>query len=379
MKTSVFLKELFPKTLNYRLARTGIVRPAMPITLTFSVTAACQSRCRTCGIGDRFLCDTNRSDLDLRLEEIDAIFRGIGHVYFFNVSGGEPFLREDLPQIIESACVHLKPGIIHIPTNALMPERIEKCTAEMLEIISSHDRNIQLTVKPSIDGVGSLHDEIRGVKGNFEKLIDTVRRLKKLESRSGNFHLELGTVVSVYNMDHLDEIEDFVHSLGVQSYRNEIAECREEFFNIGDDITPGWETYEKLMEPFSAKIVKSLKDKKQLARITESFRLAYYRLAVRIMKEKRQVIPCYGGISNVHLNYDGQLWPCCTIGYSHPLGNLRDNGLDFRRVWHSSRASDVRKHISSKKCWCPLANQSYSNMLIHIPSLANVMARILSA
>ncbi len=379
MRASVFLKELFPKSLNYRLARMGMVKPVRPITLTFSVTAACQSRCKTCRIGEKYLCNTSRSDKDLTLEEIVSIFKSMGHIYFFNVSGGEPFLRRDLSEIIEAACKHLTPGIIHIPTNALMPERIEKDTGRMLEIIKRYNPDIQFTVKPSIDGVGNLHDEIRGVKGNFEKLINTVKRLKTVQKEHDNFHLELGTVVSNYNIDYLDEIENFVHSLGVQSYRNEVAEQRDEFFNLDDPITPEWEVYEKLMEGFSEKIKSSMKKKKRLARITESFRLVYYKLAVQILKKKTQVIPCYGGISNVHMNYDGQLWPCCTIGYNKPLGNLRDHNLDFKSIWHSDQAKNVRKHISSGKCYCPLANQSYSNILIHMPSLVKVLAKIFFA
>ena len=80
-----------------------------------------------------------------------------------------------------------------------------------------------MTIKPSIDGVGNIHDEIRGVKGNFKQLDKTISYLKELEKDYKNFHLELATVISNFNINHLSEIEDYVHSLGVQSYGNEIA------------------------------------------------------------------------------------------------------------------------------------------------------------
>lgn len=154
------------------------------------------------------------------------------------MSGGEPFLRPDLPEIVELACKYIKPRVVHTPTNGIMTERIAEHTEKIIRIVRQYDKNVPVTVKPSIDGVGKLHDEIRGVEGNFNQLLKTIVSLKRLEDCYDNFHLELGTVVSNFNIDYLDEIEDFVHGLGVESYRNEVAECRTEFFNLGDNITP---------------------------------------------------------------------------------------------------------------------------------------------
>ncbi len=339
------------------------MKPVMPIIITYSVTAACQSKCRTCNIGIKWLQDPARSSTDLSTEEIEKVFSNIGPTYLFNVSGGEPFLRKDIPQIVELACKYLKPKIIHIPTNALMPQKIDRLARQCLEVIQQNNPAIQFSIKPSIDGVGERHDEVRGVKGNFDRLKKTIELLKQIEIEYPNFHLELGTVISNFNKTHLSEIEDFVHSLGVQSYRNEIAEQRAEFFNIGEDITPDAATYEVLINEFSRKTRENMKQKRRLARITESMRLVYYELVVRILKEKRQVIPCLGGISNVHINHDGQIWPCCVLGYDKPMGSLRDFDYDFRRLWASPQAQEVRQYIKDGNCACPLANQWYSNII----------------
>ena len=170
-------------------------------------------------------------------------------------------------------------------------------------------------------------------------------------------------------MDHLDEIEDFVHSLGVESYRNEVAECRTEFFNIGDPITPPAEIYQKLIKDFARKVEDNIASKRGLAKITEAMRVVYYDLAGKILKEKRQVIPCYAGVSNVHINFDGGVWPCCVLGYEKEMGNLREYGYDFQKLWYSPKAKEVRKYIKGKNCACPLANQAYSNELLHLPTL----------
>lgn len=366
MKKVSSLVRIGSKILGYKFSNN---KNTSPLTLTFSVTAACQSRCKTCNIGHLYLEDPTRRDKDLTLTEIEKIFKTMKPVYFFNLSGGEPFLRDDLPQIVELACKYLKPAIIHTPTNAILSDKIYEKSKEILEIIKRYNPKVPFTIKPSIDGVGDLHDEIRGVKGNFSKLLKTIDLLKELEKQYDNFHLELGTVISNFNIDHLGEIEDFVHSLNVESYRNEVAEQRTEFFNIGDPITPSGEVYQKLIKDFSKKIRENIHKKKELARTTEALRLVYYDIAGRVLEEKRQVIPCYAGISNAHINYDGGVWPCCVLGYDKEMGNLREYDYDFNSLWHSDRAREVRKFIKDKNCACPLANQAYSNILMHTPSL----------
>lgn len=369
MKKSDLFTKLMPYLASYKMNRWFGYRSFNPMTLTYSVTAACQSRCKTCQIGAMFCQDPTRPQKDLKLEEIEKIFKSMKPVYFFNMSGGEPFMRDDLPKIVELACKYLKPRVVHTPTNAILSDKIICNTEKIIQIVRNYDPTVPVTVKPSIDGVGDKHDEIRGVKGNFKCLIKTIEGLKKLEDKYDNFHLELGTVISNFNINDLDEIEDFVHSLGVESYRNEVAECRTEFFNLEDEITPPAEVYQKLIKDFARKVEENIGKKKRLARTTEAMRVVYYDIAGKILKEKRQVIPCYAGVSNVHINYDGGVWPCCVLGYDQQMGNLRDYEYDFQKLWHSKKANEVRKYIKDKNCACPLANQAYSNELLHLPTL----------
>lgn len=377
MKKSDLFTVLMPYLTSYRLNRWFGYNNFNPMTLTYSVTAACQSRCKTCQIGEMFCQDPTRSEKDLKIDEIENIFRTMKPVYFFNMSGGEPFLRKDLPEIVELACKYLKPKVIHTPTNAILTGRIVENTEKIINIVRSYNPKVPFTVKPSIDGIGELHDEIRGVKGNFACLLKTIDGLKRLEDQYDNFHLELGTVISNFNIDHLDEIEDFVHSLGVESYRNEVAECRTEFFNIGDDITPSAEDYQRLIQDFARKVEENISTKKNLAKVTEALRVVYYNIAGRILEEKKQVIPCYAGVSNVHINYDGGVWPCCVLGYEKEMGNLRDYEYDFQKLWHAEKADEVRKYIKEKNCACPLANQAYSNELMHLPTLMKAGIKVI--
>lgn len=343
----------------------GLSRPPLPINVTFSVTRRCQSRCRTCFIWKD--CHSQEQVNDLDLDTIESLFRAIGWTYFFNVSGGEPFLREDLPEIIRLACRHLRPAVVHIPTNALMPERIQTKTERILEIIAREAPGTVLTIKPSFDGVGELHDSIRGVPGNFDRLLDTLSRLKELRKTHKYLHVGVGTVVSRFNQDRLQEIISFAGDLGVDTYINEVAEEREEFFNLGSGITPDGASYSHIMEVFKQNVRGRLKNMNLLSRLTTAMRIIYYDLASDILRENRQVIPCYAGILNVHINSDGGVWPCAVLAYRGEMGRLSDS-TGFLEIWNSKEAREVRKGIREGRCACPLANQAYSNMLLHPPS-----------
>jgi hypothetical protein len=165
--------------------------------------------------------------------------------------------------------------------------------------------------------------------------------------------------------------------MGIQSFRSEIAEQREEFFNVGNPITPTGEEYVRLIQTFADRIRLNLSDKRSLTKTTESLRLVYYDLAAKIVSQNTQVIPCLAGISNVHLTPYGDLWPCCVLGYAKPLGNVRETGYDFWKIWHSDQATQVRKSIKNKECACPLANQAYSNIICHTHSLMKVMFNVI--
>jgi MoaA/NifB/PqqE/SkfB family radical SAM enzyme len=365
VKLADYLLRVAPKALFYEATRRGWMRPVNPLTLTFSVTAACQSRCKTCNIGALYLANPELAKQNLSLEEIEKIFKSLGPIYFFNVSGGEPFMRPDLAEIIRLACLHLKPHLIHIPTNAIAPKFIARTTRKILATMDDlAPASVPISIKPSIDGVGAMHDYVRGYPGNFKLLERTIDALLEIRSENPRLHVDLGTVISNLNLHHLDEIEDWVHSRGIESYRHEIAEQRAEFHNLGDPITPPADVYAELTERFKRKIAGNIRGKAFLTRTTEAVRVVYYDVAVRILRERRQVTPCYGGISNIHMNYNGEIWPCCVLGGDQSLGHVRDWDYDVRALLRSAQARKARKYIAAGNCACPLANQWLNNVLL---------------
>ena len=70
-----------------------------------------------------------------------------------------------------------------------------------------------------------------------------------------------------------------------------------------------------------------------------------------------------------------------TVLYSKNSFQLRSKGrihYDFKRVWHSKQVNDVRKYIKDGNCYCPMANQAYSNILCDVRSMLKVFKNIIS-
>jgi hypothetical protein len=111
-----------------------------------------------------------------------------------------------------------------------------------------------------------------------------------------------------------------------------------------------------------------------VSRITQAFRDRYYDLVKRTLVEKRQVIPCLAGVASAQIAPNGDVWTCCIRAES--VGNLREHGYDFRSVWSSAHASELRRSIKAGECYCPLANASYTNMLCHPPTLSAVALEV---
>jgi hypothetical protein len=87
------------------------------------------------------------------------------------------------------------------------------------------------------------------------------------------------------------------------------------------------------------------------------------------------VIPCYAGIASVQISPDGEVWSCCIKAKS--MGNLRENGYNFKKIFYNAKFEKERKSIKSKECYCPLANAAYTNMLMDIPTLFRVAKRLI--
>jgi len=267
--------------------------------------------------------------------------------------------------MVGAAYRHCRPGIINIPTNGIQDKIIPARIEQVLQAAPTSEVIINL----SLDGVGEKHDIVRGVKGNFERAMRTYAGLKALKGRYKNFTLGVHTVISNFNIDEFENIYKFVRDeLKPDSYISEIAEERVELDTVGMGITPPIQKYQPVIERLQAGIRKA--EFSGVSRITQAFRDRYYDIVKRALVEKRQVIPCLAGVASAQIAPNGDVWTCCIRAES--VGNLRDHNYDFRSVWTTAKANEMRRSIKAGECYCPLANASYTNMLCHVPTAAGV-------
>lgn len=327
----------------------------LPMNLTFSVSFKCNARCKTCNIHKK-----KRSN-ELSVEEWKKVFKGIGKDLFWaTISGGEPFLRNNLSQIVSSLYDACGPAVINIPTNGLLNRQIPA----IVDQIAAYCRNAQIVINLSLDEIFEAHDAIRGIRGNYTRALSTLQGLKSL-GRS-NLSVGIHTVISRFNVHRIPTIYRHLRSLNPDSYITEIAEERMELETIGANITPDYNHYARAANF----LIRQLKRDRfnRVGKITRAFRIQYYQLVKQTMREHCRQIPCYAGFASAQVAPDGSVWLCCMKAQS--VGNLRDVGYDFKRVWFSEKADRWRSRAKASKCFCPLANASYTNMLHDPKSLA---------
>lgn len=351
--------ELIPRILLYKLSRSFRFPRIMPMNYTLSLLYTCNSRCSTCNVWKK------KSD-DLTVSEYKQIFKKLGRSpYWFTLSGGEPFLRKDIVEICQELFKYCKPKIINIPSNGLLTDTIVKNVQKITEICSKS----QIIINLSIDGIEEQHNEIRNVPGNYNKVINTYNELKKLNIE--NLSIGIHTVISKLNVSGFSRIANKLMQLKPDSYITEIAEQRIELDTMESDITPDIISYCTAIDYLIHRIKNG--KFKGMNKITQSFRIEYYNLVKKILRDKTQVIPCYAGISSAQISPDGEVWSCCIKAES--MGNLRENDYNFRKIWFSDKMKKERRSIKNKECYCPLANASYTNMLMHFPTLSRVFFR----
>jgi len=366
---------LLPRVFGYKLFR-SLGRPRLlPMNVTVAVTLKCNSMCKTCHIWQLYRKNPELEKGELKTQEFEKIFKAIGqNVFYVVITGGEPFLRPDLSRICRAIWEYCSPSVLVLPTNGLLPEVIEKRIEEIL----AGCPDLNLVVNFSLDGVAAEHDEIRGVSGNYEALINGYERIKSISVEFPNVQVGLHTVISKYNIRFIPKIYEVVRKLAPHSFITEIAEERTELFNIGSGIAPDAGDYAETIRLLSKRIRKDgWKDGR--SRLTQSFRLAYYELAERTITERRQIIPCYAGFASCQITPFGDVWPCCILGYEMSLGNLRQVDYGFQNVWNSREADQTRNFIRKGMCYCPLANASYTNILCNFQYFGKALLNILPA
>jgi MoaA/NifB/PqqE/SkfB family radical SAM enzyme len=336
----------------------------LPVNVVISTNFRCNFKCLTCNVYERKV-------KELDAEEWGRVFASMGRApTWMTFSGGEPFLRGDLPDIILSAIRHCEPAVVNIPTNGWFTDRIVRG----VEKICTGSPDTQLVINLSIDHhVPERHDVIRGAEGSYTRLMDTLAGLRALNL--ANLTVGVHTVVSNENEDDFPDVARGLSKLGADSYIAEPAEERVELQTLGTGITPGSSNFGRAA---AAVLEAEQAASGAVARMARTIRNEYYARVTRFLDGDATAMPvCHAGFLSVHIGADGDVWSCCVLARS--FGNLRDSGLDFRKVWFSPEAEEFRTWMRERRCACPLANAAYTNLLAEPAAAARMAAGMVKA
>lgn len=296
-----------------------------PAHLILHVTNRCNLRCRTC-----FRADRDDND-ELSLQEIDEIASYFDKLLWLEISGGEPFVREDLIDIL----LRFNAKSISIATNGYDPEAIYD-TVKRLRDTSRAIINIAV----SLDGFQSTNDDIRG-PGTFQRALKTLKMLKKLEG----VIVSANTVLSQRNLDELFPFMEFIrgtmvdfHSIillrGTPRDSTLTRPSYQELLGLKNGIFHYWNSYS-----YGVNFLER--------RILNRYQRIAYETTIRIIREKKQIPKCLAWRAHAVVYANGDVAFCEMLD---PFGNLRKQPLGSLFV--SRRALAQKRNIQDGNCSC---------------------------
>lgn len=303
--------------------------------LFWECTLTCNAKCKHCGSS----AENRKYDGELTTDEIKNAFAQIAKdmnpkKILINVTGGEPLMREDLSDVMAYASkLGFRWGMA---TNGMLlsEENISKLKSANMETISI-----------SIDGIGTIHDDFRGVKGSYERILKNIENLKKAQFVR---HLQVTTIFHKGNISQLEQLYGIMSSLDLTSWR----------VGVMDPIGRGKENKDLLLDGQEIKhLLDFVKNKNRKGKLKITYACPGF-LGLDYEKTVRgYYFNCRTGINVASILYNGDLFVCPNVSRRPDLiqGNIRtDNFLD---VWNNKykqfRTQDRTKceHCSECENW----------------------------
>ncbi|MBC7236985.1 MAG: radical SAM protein [Chloroflexi bacterium] len=319
-------------------------RGASPLYFVYFVTERCNARCRHCLLGQQH----RSGEGELTIDEIEKISASMDRMLFFTPTGGEPFLRADLPEIVRIFHLNNRALNVGIPTNGSMTARVLRSVKTMLDA----NPDLDLHIDVSIDGLPELHDEIRGVPGLFQRAIETYKQLRELERHYPKFSTCIQVTVSSFNQHQLLELYDYLkRGVGVNTVftlltRGEPRDPVARDFDIAK-----YEEFHRVLEEDNKRLILSGYYKMPFSDVLNAKRIVRPQIIAKTVRENRYQIPCYGGTLGAAMFSKGEVLPC-ELRWRDVIGNVRDVEYDFMRLWRSPAAEACRRDIRDNKCFC---------------------------
>ena len=316
-----------------------------PSYFIFFVTARCNARCPMCFYMENM--ESNAAKRELRVEEYEKISRSIPLINILGISGGEPFLREDLHEIVQVMYKNCSPWVVDLPTNGFLTKSVLK----QVEEIARRCPDMVVDLQLSIDGPPEIHNQIRGLKDGFGRMRETYLGLVALKKRYRNLKVKACVVYSHYNQDHIEPLFDMLHSDFTDLDRIVFSVAHGSVYN-DEAMAFDWERYFKNCARIrEASTVKDIKDLHSI--FTIALRIVKNDLLKEILRKKNMVQLCGAGQKVVVINEQEVKTPSSRLKTNKLLldeaGIYEFNGKKMAVNLANEKESDVgRENIELK-------------------------------
>ena len=249
---------------------------------------------------------------------------------FANVTGGEPFQRRDLEDLI--AVLFTKAPRVVISTSGWHYERIIKLA----------EKYPKIGIRVSIEGLSQRNDDLRGRQGGFDNGIKVLLKLRSMGLKDIGF----GITVSNYNSEDMLWLYKLSKELKLEfataAFHNSY------YFHKEDNEITNRETVTKHFEELINELLKENNPK--------SWFRAFFNLGlINYIKQGKRMLPCEAGTANFFIEPYGDVYPCNGMEdriWKESMGNIHDFST-FEELWYNPQAQKVREMVVTcpKNCW----------------------------
>lgn len=282
------------------------------------ITYRCNARCTMCEVWK----NPTRPEAEIGLETIQKL----PSMFFCNITGGEPFVRRDVPEIVE--ILRRKAQRIVISTNGYFTDRIVSLCAKYPDI----------GIRISIEGLQATNDAVRGIPEGFERGMKTLDELRGI----GIKDIGVGMTVQDRNAEDLVPLYQLARRFNYEFATATVHNSH--YFHKWDNAI---QDTEKVSREFARLITLLLRSgrPKDWGRAYFNYGLLHY------IRGRRRILPCEMGQDAFFLDPWGDVLACNGMDEKASMGNLRNH--TWEEIWESERAQEIRRAVSgcTKNCW----------------------------
>lgn len=282
------------------------------------LTYRCNARCTMCDVWNH----PSRTSEEIGPEIIERLPR----MFFTNITGGEPFVRQDLPEIISA--LRSRTRRIVISTNGYFTERI----------LALCERYPDLGIRISIEGLQKSNDTIRGIPDGFDRTMRTLLTLREMGMKDIGF----GMTVQDVNYHDLLYLYYLSRALGYEFATATLHNSH--YFHKHDNRVMNLPA---VRDEFGKLIREFLRSR----RVKDWFRAYFNHGLVNYLEGRPRPLPCGMGRNGFFIDPVGDVLPCNGMAEKLPMGNIREQTWDD--IWNGDQARRVRDAVSvcNRNCW----------------------------